>query len=548
MRLLRHLILLCLITTVATYAAVNCNNAAGDPGVIQAAVNQGGALVMTGTCALGGTVINVNSPIVITGDAQLNSTASSAFVVRANNVSITGLTFNGSGLYLPTVPQQSGFVFKKNTIQNTSGRNGIVVDGILRSSNISGNTFFSIAPNAFASATFASLGFGGCWSAPQKCDVPGSVALQIYGGIDQTTINDNEFDLIANDAIHIGWNIIGGPKSYFLTKNNDISYNKFNRVHRIAIEAQAIWAWPHCGVGGSETCSTANDYSTSTSIKGNYFHDPYLPYVDTYAYSLALWGDGQYLNNAALNNSANGNSIGYGMENMGNNVLAQGNVIGGSPYGWGMGMIYGSQRAGANFQTQNNVMCGPQSVSHNFGLEPNSNGKRTNVYNSVTESCPINFAKSALSLAFVAPELSVDNGTWKVVATSTLPIKYVRFYVDGSPTPAVTQEIQDVNTAFATDRKWLYHAALSLSASDGHMIKAVATDVSDATATQSFTVGNGGPVVVPPVVVPPVVVPPVVVPTQNCDVNVTFSPVAIKCPMNSTCPVSGAYTGQIVCR
>jgi Abnormal spindle-like microcephaly-assoc'd, ASPM-SPD-2-Hydin len=488
-----------LLSGYAFGSTVNCANSSADLGAIQSAVNAGGAVSITGVCALGSAAISVGNSVVITGTAQLNSSGSFVFVIWSNNVSISGLTFNGAGLHLIGVPQQSGFLFTNNTIQNTNGNNGITVDGILRTSNISRNRFSSIAPNGFAAMTYATLGFATCYS-QGSCDTAG-VGIVIYGGIDQTTIDNNSFDLIANDAMHIGWNLIAADAYYFLTKNNDISYNTFSRVHRIGIEAQAIWSYPKCGINGASSCDMSHDFSTNTTIKGNYFHDPVMTYVETYAYSLAVWGDGQYINNAGIDNFTSGQTPGYGIEDMGNNVLTQGNVMaadyiaGATPHGWAAGIIYGSQAPGSIFTTQNNVLCGDAATTRNFGDEPNSSGTKVNQYNYVANSCPNAGAltQSGITLAYVSPQVSATNGIWQLSAISALPIKYVQFFLDGSAAPFVTQEVQDVSATFAADRKWMYHATINASTlkAGSHTIVAKATDVAGATQSVAQTFNSG---------------------------------------------------------
>jgi hypothetical protein len=490
-----------MLSGAAAYSStVDCTNAPSDTGSIQAAVNVGGAVSISGVCSLQSTVISIGKSVAITGNAQLNSTGSYAFVIWADNVSISGLTFNGAGLHLIESPQQTGFTFTSNTVQNTNGNDGIDVDGVLRTSSISGNTFSSIAPNGFASATYGSLGFGGCYSRG-GCDTPG-VAIQIFGGIDQTTINNNSFDLIANDAMHIGWNLIAGVSSYFLTAKSDISYNKFSRVHRIGIEAQAIWSWPYCGQNGSEACDMSRNFSTGTTVKGNYFHDPFLTYNDTYAYSLAIWGDGVYVNNAAIDNSINGQTPGYAMEDMGNNVLTQGNLMAAdyisdnNMHNWSAGIIYGAQQPGTEFTTQNNVICGFSATTTNFGTEPYSGGTKVNENNYISNSCPNagSLTASVLTLTFISADSSATNETLEVAALSTLPIKYVQFFIDGATVPFATQEIQDVSTTFATDRRWHYHATIDTSrlTFGSHTIVAKATDVAGITqsVSQSFVGGS----------------------------------------------------------
>jgi hypothetical protein len=496
-------ILLCILLsgTAAYGGTVSCTNGSADPGAIQEAVNGGGTVTITNTCALGGTTIQINNSVRINGNATLNSGAPFAFSVNSDNVSITGLTFNGAGLALRNTPRQSGFVIQNNKIQNTHGYDGIDVDGILTSSLIDSNTFYYVAPDNFLSATYASIGFPGCYQT-NSCTVPG-VGISIFGGMDQTNVTNNSFDVIANDAVHAGWNRVGAPSQHSLTKNNNISYNAMSRVHRIGLEIQAIWSWPGCGTAGEELCDLASNYSTNTQIKGNYFHDPFLAYVDTYAYSLALWGDGQYINNAGIENVTGACSgVGFGIEDMGNDVLTQGNVIasdyieGCNPHGWGSPVIYGGQRAGTTFITQNNIFCGDQDMTNVFNHEPNVLGKETNLYNAVMNSCPNagQLTTSAILMNFGETAVSPGAAKVEVSTESSLPLKYVQFFIDGSNSPAVTQEIQDVNPNFSNDRKWLYHAtfdAFTIGAGS-HKVLAIATDVAGATKSigQDFILGS----------------------------------------------------------
>ena len=463
--LIQLILLGILLSSAPAYGStVDCNNASSDSAAVQAAVNAGGTATINNTCLLGGTTIQVNNAVAINGNATFTSAAQYAFSVNSDNVSFRGLTFSGAGLMLRNTPRQTNFIFQYNRIQNTHGRDGIDVDGILTTSLIDSNAFYYIAPDNFLSATYSSIGFPGCYRT-NSCVVPG-VGISIYGGMDETSITNNSFDVIANDAVHAGWNQIGARSKYALTKNNNISYNKMSRVHRIGLELQAIWGWPGCGISGEELCNLSVDYSTNSQIKGNYFHDPFLAYVDTYAYSLALWGDGLYINNSGVNNVNGSCGAGYGIEDMGNNVLTQGNVITSdyigvcSPHGWAAPIIYGSQRAGTMFTTQNNIFCGDLSVTNAFGHEPNVGGKEVNQFNVVANSCANagNLTTSAITLNLGATSALPGTSTVNVTAVSALPLKYVQFFVDGSTTPAVTQEVQDVNPNFSSDQQWFYHA------------------------------------------------------------------------------------------
>jgi len=143
----------------------------------------------------------------------------------------------------------------------------------------------------------------------------------------------------------------------------------------------------------------------------------------------------------------------------------------------------------------NNVFCGPGVTANYIPSENGDSGnKNVEVGDYWAASCPalsssisINFS-SANNQSFAAG----GNGAWSVSVVSGLSIRYVKFFIDGSSTPVVTQEIQDVNANFASDRKWLYHATLDTSnlGAGKHTITARATDVSGATqsVTGSFVV------------------------------------------------------------
>lgn len=473
---------------------------------IKAAGNGGTVAFPAGTYRIS-SALNLSKPIRLQGtDSPVLTTSNANYVleISANNIIITGLIFNGGGIH-GTAAKQTGFTIVNDRFQNImSGSDAVHFDGILTDSSIDSNTFFHIAPREFLSANYESLGFPGCWSTGPNCDTPGA-GIVIWGGLDQTSIINNLFDLIASDAMHIGWNSIGASSHYFLTRNNVIAYNQMSRVHRIGLEIQAIWNWPHCGVNQSEQCDLSHEYSTNTQIKGNYFHDPFLAYTETYAYSFALWGDGQYINNSAVDNIP-GNCIGhlgYGMEIMGNNVLTQGNIIASEylpacdPHGWHP-ITYGGSRSGTTFTTQNNVVCGDQATTNTFTLEPNSNGTVMNQYNIVHNSCSNSGSlnKSNIAIRFTSTNnrrvALGGNEAWTISVVSNLSIKHVEFFVDGGASPFVTRELQDVNTNFAVDRQWLYHGTFNTSnlSGDHHTITVRATDVSGAmqSASQNFLV------------------------------------------------------------
>src|SRR5450631_2288204 len=99
MRLLFISLLFQLTASLASASAVNCANNGSDAGAIQGALNGGGTVTVTGTCSIGGTTLNINTALVLTGSATLNYSGGGYVVnVNSNNVTINGLTFNGGGI------------------------------------------------------------------------------------------------------------------------------------------------------------------------------------------------------------------------------------------------------------------------------------------------------------------------------------------------------------------------------------------------------------------------------------------------------------------
>jgi hypothetical protein len=327
--------------------------------------------------------------------------------------------------------------------------------------------------------------------------------------MDNTSVTNNTADYIGNDFIHADWHMIGDPAYYFLTTNNSISYNTLTHVHRIAIEMQGTEQWPNCGPGYSVRCNFSTIWTSNLKVAGNYYHAPFLPYT-TYAYSLVYQGSGIEINNAAIAETDTTAQANQALEDLGYGVLAQGNVIAGEPFtvggtvfdAWGGGIIYGYNGAiaGSLYTTQNNVLCSIQTP--NFDTENNGGGRymaiALNQYNYSNNTCPNagHLTTTAIAQNFTGSSVSGTNYTSSLSTVSTLPIKWVQFFVDKSTTPVVTQEIQDTNTNFANDQKWLYHATLSTAAlsSGTHTLTATATDVSGGTSSITQSFNSSGPV------------------------------------------------------
>jgi hypothetical protein len=509
-----------LLSSEAPTVTVNCtNNALHDPQILQKAAARGGRITVTGSCNFTAAQgVNLTRPIEISGSATFTLNGNSglndaqgagsnvAFHVNADGVTLSHLTFTrGVAVHLYGAIRRH-FTFTNNKVSDTNANNAIIVDGVLQNSLIDSNTFYYLARDNFLSETYTGLGFPGAWSV--HGDTESGSAIAGWGGLDHTQITNNSLDVIGGDGFHLGWNSISGTSAYFKTTGVSISYNQFSRVHRMGIEIQDVFsAGNTCGPGGNEPCQYANIHGDGIKIAGNYFHDPFLPYTNTYGYSLAVnHTNGLYINNSAIeNNPASGEaSIGYGMEAMGfGGVLVQGNVMmseyltGGGEHGWDPTIIFGGSRQQDVFTAQNNILCGDKELTIGLGSEgiaANASGKVNAKYNYRANSCANagHLTASKIALALEGSSVAENSQIFRFSVVSHLPIKFVRFFLNGAAEPFTTQEVQDLNSNFANDRKWLYHVAIkrgSLTSAAPNNLTAVAADVSGATqaVSHSFT-------------------------------------------------------------
>jgi hypothetical protein len=200
--------------------------------------------------------------------------------------------------------------------------------------------------------------------------------------------------------------------------------------------------------------------------------------------------------------------IGLGIENAMLGGTLQGNVIGAvfqscsggynPTHGWAAYICPGYTRATDTNYFQNNISCGDQAAGEKVThCDPYDSATNVETGDYWADSCPggNGLASSSLSLSFTSPDNqsfpSGGNGTWSAEVVSNLSIRQVAFFIDGAPSPAVSQEIQDLSTTFASDRMWRYHATLDTTGlpPGSHRISAVATDVSGASQSvgQTFT-------------------------------------------------------------
>ncbi|HTF71132.1 MAG TPA: hypothetical protein VK638_51540 [Edaphobacter sp.] len=501
---------------------VTCNDKAGDAQRIQRALNSAGSVTIAGTCNLGSKALSVQSNTDIQGSGSngnstgrgattntvINYSGSSwSFTMDGNSITINGLTINGGGLgllggYAGPYPKTNtgGYTFTNNTIQNITGlRNnqGIQVEHVLTYDGTHGNTISNnIFRNIWAGG-FPNYPPGKNGSTCGSECITGA-GIHVSGGMTNIVIDNNLFDKIGDNAITYRFGDLASavqPENYFLTSHIQVSNNEFTNVHRYAIETQGSGDFNTGCLGGQ--CRVVLT-TTGEVIKGNYWHNPFDEF-NTLVYSIVQFGkDEQIYNNTAMMDTATcylRPGIGFENSQIGTSLF-QGNIVGSTitnctPRGFAsyITQTYSNYLVPVSTTTfVNNVFCGPGIVAHSIPSENKDAGNHNvEVGNYWATVCPS--LGSNISMNFTsADNQSFEggaNGTWRVSVVSGLSVRSVQFFVDGASTPAVTQELQDVNTNFANDRNWLYHATLSTStcAAGSHTITAKTTDVSGATQT-----------------------------------------------------------------
>jgi uncharacterized repeat protein (TIGR02543 family) len=508
----RYLLLLLLALTPAFANSVTCTGRASvDSPSIQASLNGGGTTILVNTghhCNLGIITLQTNadgSTLTTTTGAQIDYAGGGyALSLNHNNISVTNIVWNGGGIQTTqtslAVPQQGGVITGNQFKNIANGTNGVEASGYWSGFNISNNGFYSISSVSIGSVTSSTdVENGGGY----PCTYPGGCyggGIHNENGIDSTKIENNTFDFILGDGIRIAFNhTVSTAAGYHQAANNSISYNRFTNVHRMAIESQ----------GATGSCAGPCDYDyltniTGLKIAGNFAYSFLSPYRDTYAYSVPIGALAPlFINNTAVISVPG--APGYAVEDGNKNEIAQGNAISSSSSStpWGVYIISSLPGTRLTLTHQNNYLAGPFSSGGQFFATegPNFGGSIINRYNFTAPECrtPSACETSTLQLGFSTADNqsfpSRGKAEWSVFVTDEISIKNVQFFIDSSSTPAATQELQDVSTSFTMDAKWLYHENFdSGTLADGkHTIRAVATNVSGATAsaTQSFTVGMG---------------------------------------------------------
>ncbi|HEY1946691.1 MAG TPA: choice-of-anchor D domain-containing protein [Bryobacteraceae bacterium] len=473
-------------------ATVNCtNNSATDLGLIQAAVNAGGSTTVNGPCNVNGSInLTVNGTTLRGGtNAILTETTNGNQILNlaASSLTITGIDFEG-GVWNADNPL-TNLTLTNNKLANVTGgsypNGGAFVSNGFHNSTITGNTF----DNAFP---------GGYRSLDPPVGNPGDsfqpACWQDYQGLDATVISHNRFTRCANDGFHINPN-----GSIHSTNASEFSYNYCAQTHRACYEIQA--------------------FVSNFVVKGNVAITFNGKFWNSFAYSIASVGTNfTFINNlGSLNTPGCTAGVPDFLELFLSPSLIQGNVaqslpeatlacgggVGGPSWDFATDNLGNNSTTAANTLTfQNNVMCGNSTI---IGISHEDSNQERNIVDQFNyrnaSGCPVaalaasNVSAPVFTSAANQSFPSGGSGTWTTTQISALPVSNVSFYIDGSSSPIVFQELQDVNTNFTNDLKWQYHATFNTGtlANGTHTIQAVATDVLGATnsSTQTFTVGSG---------------------------------------------------------
>ena len=236
----------------------------------------------------------------------------------SSNQTVTGFTFENGGLLAEgtvTNIKVIGNTFQNLTSDNRGGNwplgTAIFSGSGMRNSKISQNTFknLMIGGTTRVDGTIASI------------DKSHNQGLMFYG-LDNTSIDHNTFDHVG-EGMHI---CFSNP---WPSSNVYIGYNKFTKIHRMAMEIQGA-----TGCGAKKPARSGPN-TTDMVIENNSITDFNDPYWWSYAISLAnpapSGGDRAIIRNNYIVGSTTANPIGYGfgIEAASANLEVYGNTLAG---------------------------------------------------------------------------------------------------------------------------------------------------------------------------------------------------------------------------
>src|SRR6185312_6132065 len=436
---------------------INCTGS-GDYSAIQSAVNGGGTVTLHNTCNIGGSTVNVPANTTVTGDATVTGTGTWAFNITADNITINGLTLNGEGIltnFTTGYTYLNNHTITNNTFENVTNNNPVInLQWAENNLDIENNHFINIGKY-----TWTSCAYDGTDVWPN--------AIQIFSTLNNSKISHNTFNEICGDAMHLADNLaLKSGSTITAASNDEVSYNDFQNVWRIAIEWQGI-------AGGSGYDYSRQSITRDRSVIGNGYHNQNKVFYQTYFHSLIAGTNTNYFNNTCVMDVASPYhpqqpASCFEVTRTPGTVNVQGNVTAtNSSAATSMKFAYtvSMPNTGTAQFIQNNVHCGP--IMQLWHFENTGSGGSTTVqynYNNYPSACPGSIASYTSS---ITPSWNSGNptnfpeggsGTWHMNAISNLSLISVTFYVDSvSGSPVSTQTLSDVNSSFASDRKWQYH-------------------------------------------------------------------------------------------
>ncbi|MCU1260367.1 MAG: autotransporter protein [Bryobacterales bacterium] len=428
-----------LVPLAISFVAVH-QASADDTAAVQAAINNcpnGGTVTFpAGTYNIGSTLtLKANCTYQGQGNPVFlgyQGNGSGGYVIaqihqQIQNIVITGITFDGGGLFFDANDQKGGNVTITNStfrhIQNTNGWNDVAHMGIYLVGWGFGHV--TITNNVFQDITYGNNNYNTDWIAAINGDwVSSALSVEMADSYD---INDNTFRNMGSNAIKMPPNssLTPHPGPYNILRNN------FYQIHRMAIENQE---------GYSGFCVN------SLKVDNNVLHSFVSPYWDTMGISVMPW--------CAVNSEVSQNQI-Y-LSPIGPAVPEN---HGSGDYNYAIGIEMGLNRADGNIiqsmvgdpgpawfmsiaisgaVISNNAICGPTKNSPWYGYDSGGGAKQPATFtnNTYTATCASSTGPS-ITTASALPAGVVGTAYSQVFAGSGGTTPYTWYQTGGSLPPGL---------------------------------------------------------------------------------------------------------------
>ena len=320
--------------SVMTYGATG-NGSTDDKNAIQNAINacpSGGTILfpagiykitaainMKSNCSY----VGQNNPIV-RGYTGTGPSGYSLFTTGGSNITVTGITFDGGGIFLP-VEMQSGIFIRGNRFQNILNSNGgfgpwqaaLFIGATMLNSSIDHNAFYNIMDGGNNMVTDGQMAGIHAWL------------------LSQVTISDNSFDYVQQGMSISESTVSQCTLSAYV--NDKIQRNTFTHVRRMPIEIQA---------------QKLQGLLIEDNVGTNFINTPFW---NTFGISAALDGTGTIIRRNRFDTRGNtGTGGGYCLEIGGSGTLVDSNTCAGTGQ-WSVGVMIGG---GPDAIVSNNILCG----------------------------------------------------------------------------------------------------------------------------------------------------------------------------------------------